>query len=197
MKNIITSILVLLSLITFAQSKFKEKTFSTAHIEFINPNKVIYDYATELPEGNGYKGGTDEIANPKISFGLTYNFNYMLFKKLSIGLLTGYQNHGGPKFSMVKLGGTLKFYFVDKNNVNIYIDYANNFSLNKKQFSNGSNARLGMSFPIARTDNFDIYANVFTEQNFLRMKNSEPLFFNEIPDTTTFKSLGLSIGAKF
>lgn len=88
-----------------------------------------------------------------MSYGLLYSINYNVFKKLSLGLITGFQSHNNPDFSMLKLGGSVKYFFVDSNNVYTYIDLANDFSLNKNQFKNGGNFRLGIGFPVMKREN--------------------------------------------
>lgn len=197
MKKLLFFTFILINTFVYSQDKLRKKWYSTAEIEFINPYKVEYDYGLYSSQYNAQIGKTDEITNSKPSFGVSYSFNYNLFKKLSLGLLTGYQSHARPDFSMLKLGGVLKYFFVDSNNVYTYIDVANDFSLNKDQFKNGSNFRLGLGFPVLKRDEFNLNVNVFWEQNFLRMEGAKPLFDKETPSTTVLNSYGISLGLKF
>lgn len=197
MKKVLFFILILTYSYGYSQDNLRKKWYSTADIEFINPYKVEYDYGIYSSQYDSQVGKTDEITNAKPSFGVTYSFNYYLFKKLSIGLLTGYQNHARPDFSMLKIGGVIKYFFVDSNNVYSYIDVANNFSLNKDQFKNGNNFRLGLGFPVLKREGFNLNVNAFWEQNFLRMEGAKPLFDKETPSTTVLNSYGISLGIKF
>jgi hypothetical protein len=196
-KKIFFFIVVLGCSISYSQNSSSKKWYSTADLEFINPSNVEYDYGIYSSQYNAIIGKTDEITNAKPSFGVSYSFNYNILKKLSVGLLTGYQNHARPDFSMLKLGGVIKYFFVDNNNVYTYINVANNFSLNKEQFNNGANFRLGLGFPVLKRDAFNLNINAFWEQNFLRMDGAKPLFDKEEPNTTVLKSYGISVGIKF
>lgn len=182
--------------ISNGQNRQTKKWYSTADVEFINPNKLEYNYSSYDPNFNAFVGQTDEIGGHGVSYGFLCSTNYYLFKKLSIGVITGFQIHNSPDFNICKLGGVVKYFFVDNNNVYTYIDLSNNFSLNKNQLKNGANFRLGIGFPVVKRENFNLNFNVFWEQNFLRMEGAEPLFDNEKPGTAIFKSYGISLGVK-
>lgn len=123
----------------------------------------------------------------------------MVFKKLSLGLSTGYKNYNNPDLSMLELGGITKYFFVDSNNVFAFVSITNEISLNKSQFKSGTNARIGIGLPILRKDKFNINLNLFKEQNFLRLDGAEPLFNfdQEKLSGLIYKSWGLSAGIKF
>lgn len=197
MKKLLFLTFVLLYSFSYSQDKQTKKWHSTIDAEIIVPNKLEYSYSYYSPTYDGFVGGTDEIKGYGISYGLLYSINYNVFKKLSLGLITGFQSHNSPDFDMLKLGGSAKYFFVDNNNVYTYINLANDFSLNKNQFKNGGNFRLGIGFPVMKRENFNLNVNVFWEQNFLRMEDAEPLFDNENPKTAIFKSYGVSLGVKF
>ena len=84
-------------------------------------------------------------------------------------------------------------------NVYIYLQDANNFTLNKEKFKSGNNLRLGLGFPIKKRGNFDIVGNLFFEQNYFKLDGSKPLLnlTDEIPRSLTVKSFGVSLGLKF
>ena len=116
---------------------------------------------------------------------------------MSLGIIGGYQNYAKPHFSMIKIGGSIKCFFVDDNNVYTYIDIIDGFSLNKEQFKNGGGVRIGIGFPIMKRDMFNININGFYEVNSLTLEGGTPLFDTEIPQSIVFRDFGLSLGVKF
>lgn len=171
-----------------------DKWFSNGDLEFIIPNKVEYDYRyTDQPGIH-----IDEITNSKLAFGISYSYNYAVFKKLSVGVLTGFQVHSRPDLSMLKLGGTIKYFFVDTDKAYVYLNpFVYDFSLNKNQFKRGGNTRIGIGFPISKQESYNINLSVFYEVNDLSLKGSKSLYDTEIPQNIIFRSFGFSIGAKF
>ena len=120
MKNKIVIIIVLLIYSNvFCQEKIK-KLYSSIDIEFINPNKVEYYYGLYSPEYKAIIGGQNKIENTGSSFGISYSIHYNVFKKLSLGAITGFQNQNNPDFRMLKLGGSINYFFVDNNNIYAY-----------------------------------------------------------------------------
>jgi len=196
MKKIILLIIALFSLTTgYSQSNW----YYTSEFDFVFPGNKNYDYSIK---DNIHAGGDTELVVDGFlltSFGVQADYNYMLFDKLSIGVLTGFQMQTEPDFEMIKLGAVLRYFFVDKNNVYVYLQDANNFSLNKNDFYNGNNFRVGIGFPIIKRNKYNILLNLFWEQNFFKLDNANPLLElpNEIPKTLSVKSVGLSFGVQF
>ena len=154
MKNKIVIIIVLLIYSNvFCQEKIK-KLYSSIDIEFINPNKVEYYYGLYSPEYKAIIGGQNKIENTGSSFGISYSIHYNVFKKLSLGAITGFQNQNNPDFRMLKLGGSINYFFVDNNNIYAYLNITNNFTLDKTQFKTGTNVRIGIGFPIMKREKF-------------------------------------------
>lgn len=185
------------SLLGFSQDKINKRWYSTIDVEFINPNKVEYSYGIYSPDYDAIIGGDDEITNTNPSFGALYSINYNLFKKLSIGAITGIQYMNNPDFNMLKLGTNIKYFFVDSNNVYVYVDIAYDYSLNKNKFKNGANTRIGIGFPVLKRDDFNLNINIFYEVNDLTLDRSKPLLDSEIPKDIIFRSYGLSVGVQF
>jgi len=183
----------LLSLTGYSQDH-SDKLFSNIDIEFIVANKVEYDYHYNDQPGLHI----DEIANTKPALGASYSYNFNLFKKLSLGVISGFQFQERPDLSMFKLGSTIKYFFVNNDNVFIFLNpYTYNFSLKKDQFKNGSNTRFGIGFPVLKRDDFNLNINVYYEVNDLSLYGSKPLYSNEIPQNIIFRSFGVSIGTQF
>lgn len=192
MKNLLILFLFFTSL-GYSQDQY-ERWFSIADLEFIVPNKVEYDYYYNDRPGLYI----DEIANSKPAFGVSYSYNYNIFRKLSLGVITGFQVHGRPDISMFKLGATIKYFFVNNDNVYVYLNpFTYNFSLNKDQLKNGANTRIGIGFPVYKTDGFNLNVNVFYEVNDLSLEGTKPLYDTEVPQNIIFRSFGASLGAKF
>ena len=196
MKNKIVIIIVLLIYSNvFCQEKIK-KLYSSIDIEFINPNKVEYYYGLYSPEYKAIIGGQNKIENTGSSFGISYSIHYNVFKKLSLGAITGFQNQNNPDFRMLKLGGSINYFFVDNYNIYAYLNITNNFTLDKTQFKTGTNVRIGIGFPIMKREKFNLNVNLFYETNDLILEGTKPLFNSEIPDNIIFRCYGLGLGIK-
>lgn len=192
-KLIIITSFILLTNVSFSQGKW----YHSAEIDLISPNKKEYFYndsnnkiIDENLKVNGF------LMN---SLGFQYSYNYLLFSKMSIGIIGGYQHQSKPDYQMIKLGGVLKYFFVDKNNVYVYLQDANNFTLNKEKFKSGNNLRLGLGFPFVKKEKFNFNCNFFFEQNYFKLDGANLILnlSDEIPRTLTVKSFGISIGVKF
>lgn len=177
-------------------SRKNKKLYSSIDIEFINPNKVEYYYGLYSPEYKAIIGGQNKIENTGSSFGISYSIHYNVFKKLSLGAITGFQNQNNPDFRMLKLGGSINYFFVDNNNIYAYLNITNNFTLDKTQFKTGTNVRIGIGFPIMKREKFNLNVNLFYETNDLILEGTKPLFNSEIPDNIIFRSYGLGLGIK-
>jgi hypothetical protein len=197
MKKTVIALAIFIYCSGYSQDKKPNKWYSTADLEFIVPHKLEYDYSTFSTDYNAYVGTSSNIKGFGTSFGLSYSINYQIFYKLSFGIVTGLQNQRNPDYGMYKLGARLRYFFVDSNNVYVYLEDSNIFSLNKNQFKSGNNTRLGIGFPVLKRQKINLNINVFGEQNFLRLQGSKPLFTDEKPKTSVFKSYGISLGIKF
>lgn len=193
-KFVIITVLLIYSNV-FCQEKIK-KWYTSIDIEFISPNKVEYYYGLYSPEYNAIIGGQNKIEHTGSSFGITYSIHYNVFKKLSLGAITGFQNQNNPDFRMLKLGGSINYFFVDNNNIYAFLNIANNFTLDKTQFKTGTNVRIGIGFPIMKSEKFNLNVNLFYETNDLILEGTKPLFNSEIPNNIIFRSYGLGLGIK-
>ncbi|MEO8240098.1 MAG: hypothetical protein ABI793_05420 [Flavobacterium sp.] len=199
MKKLIVIIILTIGTFGYGQNKLNKKWYSNLDLELIMHKKVEYSYSYFNTNLNERGSSTENLNGKKAAFGLTYSFNYMVFKKLSLGVLTGYKSYKSPDLAMLELGGIVKYFFVNTNNVFTYVSLTSEISLNKNQFNSGTNARIGIGVPIVREDKFNININLFKEQNFLRLNGADPLFgYNqEKPSGLIYNSWGLSAGIKF
>lgn len=183
--------------ISIAQEGRNEpKWYSTASFDFVFVDKLEYNY------GLGNTGIEDDIEDKEFklkSFAAQYSYHYALFNKLSIGAITGLQTLTDPNILMLKLGGVLKLYFVDRDNVYAYLQGTPLISLNKDQFKKGFGGRIGMGLPVYRHDNFKIAARVFGELNKFDLKGAKPIYENglEEPLDLTMRSWGISFEIQF
>ncbi|OBQ54993.1 hypothetical protein JJL45_03665 [Tamlana sp. s12] len=188
MKKIIAITIVSLF---YINSYSQEKWYSSAAIEFSVPSKIEYHY-------NFNNSSTVINLDSKTALGAQYSINYLVFNKLSVGALTGIQNQFGADFFAFRIGGNLKYYFVDDDNVYAYLRYARNFTVDKDKFKNGDNLRGGIGFPFLKTDDFNLNLNVFYDINYFNLEDAEPLIFgNERSKNIFFRSFGISVGIKF
>ena len=193
MKPFFVILYILICGLGYSQNRWE----TSVELDFVFPNKKDYFY-----NDSNNKIIDTELRDDGFllsSFGIQGNYNYYLFKKLSIGVLAGFQTQSDPDFSLIKLGGILRYHFVDRNNVYIYLQDANNFTLNKDQFKSGNNLRLGLGFPFIKKERFNMVGNLFFEQNYFKLDNAEPLLnlIDERPRSLTVKSFGISLGIKF
>ena len=191
-------ILVVLFLIfSCAFSKAQEKWISSAQLDLVFPNKSEYFYINSqnhiFDDDSNYHGFLLR------SFALQADYNYLLFKKLSLGVLGGLQTQTDPSYSFLKLGGILKYYFVDKNEIYVYLNAGHNFSLNRDKFRNGANARFGLAFPFLKREGYSLVFHVFKEYNVFDIEGTKPLYggTDEIPRSFTVRSFGISFGVQF
>jgi len=189
--SIVVFVLIFTNILNAQDNIENKKTwYSTIELEGISPYEARYDYGIE-------NRGKSVDLNKDLSLGLLYTFNYMIFRKFSFGIIGGFQTHFNPSFNMPKIGGTIRYFFVDQDNVYIYLHDAVNISLDKSQFDYGNNFRVGIGFPILKRENFNINTNLFFEQNYLHLDGSDPLIADEDPGNIYYKSLGISLGIKF
>lgn len=197
--TILTIVLLITTVFNYSQSgKLDNKWYSTAEVDFVFPNNFSYSY------GTGHGGTSDEFSPSGFllkSFGAQYTYNYMFFKKLSIGALAGVQTLSYPKdYFMLKVGGIIKFFFAGRNNVYIYTQVAHNFSTDNSKFKKGGSGRLGIGLPVFKRDNFNITTNIFAQRISLDLEGADPIygFEGEVPDRLTMEgSFGISFGVQF
>ena len=193
MKHFLFLIFSLVFTLGYSQSKWD----TSIELDFVFPNQKDYFYNDS--DNRIFNTDLNDSGFLLSSFGLQGNYNYYLFRKLSVGVLGGIQTETKQNFTMLKLGGILRYYFVDRDNVYIYLQNANNFSLNTDKFKSGNNLRLGLGLPFIRRESFSITSNLFFEQNYFKLDNAEPLlgFSSERPRSLTVQSIGISLGIKF
>jgi hypothetical protein len=179
-----------------SQDQLEKRWFSNIEVEFGVNNEVRYDYSLYDNNGKPLGGSSAELEN-KASYGILYNINYPILNKLSIGAVGGFQHQVQQNISALKLGGILRYHFVNYESVNINLMTAYNIALSDNIESEMANVRLGLQFPIARTDTFNWNLNVFGDYNYYIY--NEPILNenNERPDNILFRSYGVSLGIQF
>lgn len=196
MKKLVVTIILLSSFIsTFSQSRW----FSNTDCSLVFPNEMRYLFADEnnrstfvnMPIGTGsmLKG-----------FSLEYSYNYMIFNKLSIGILGGFQAYtAGYDYQFAKLGAVLRYHFVDSDNVFTYVQYSKEISINNATSNGGDDVRLGLEFPVIKKERFNINATIFNEIGLLDLEETSPVldYYGEQPISMKIKSLGIGVGIRF
>lgn len=184
--------LIILIVFNFCLVHAQEKWMATAQVDFIFPHTRDYSYNnTEIElESSGF------LLN---SFGIQGDYNYFVFKKLSLGVVGGFQTQTKPSYSTLKCGGVLRYFFTDQESGFLYLQAVNNFSLNRDQFKTGGSARAGIGFPIVQKDDYQLNLHLLTEVTLLQLDGTKPLLGldNENPKYLTMRSLGLSVGIVF
>lgn len=175
----------------------QEKWYKNSQIDFVSINKMVYFYNKSDNSIN------DEIIEPKgflvKSYGIQFDYNYLLLKRLSIGAVSGFEFQKDPNFSMFKVGAVIRYFLVDDDNAYLFIQDSNNFSLIKEKFTNGNNFRLGLGIPLLKSSDININGNLYFQQNYFKLNRSFKIigYSDEIARELTVKSYGISFGIKF
>ena len=179
-----------------SKDKLDKFWISTGALEFIVSSDVEYNYGTLDDDGSIISGNSLKV-NEKVSYGALYSISYPVLNKLTLGAVGGFQHQIQPKITSLKLGGILRYYFVDYENVNVYTLTAYNISLKDYIKSGMANVRFGLSFPVKKMDAFNLNLNLFWDYNFYKAK--DPIFFgiNEKPGEFTYKAYGISLELSF
>ncbi|AUS06076.1 hypothetical protein [Pseudotamlana carrageenivorans] len=217
MKKHITPLFLLISVFIYSQNKpdlidltitgnqisknsnpnqISKKWFSNVEAEFAINHEVRYDYALYDNNDRLISGKTAKLDN-KTSFGILYNINYPLLNKLTLGAVSGFQYQSQLKISTLKLGGILRYHFLNYESVNINLMTAYNMALSNNIESDMANVRLGLQFPIKRTDDFIINLNIFGDYNYYVYQEIILNDINERPGSLIFRSYGFSLGIQF
>lgn len=202
MKRILTISLIVISFCIYSQNQTSKEWFSNIEIEYGENFEVNYNYALDDDKV------IDELYNKNIfrkehkldnrnSFGLIYNINYPIFNKLTLGAIGGFQFQAQQKISALKLGGILRYHFVNYESININLMTAYNLALSKNIGSKMGNVRFGLQFPIVKMNDFNLNLNFFYDVNFYSYKGKYINEINENSGDLTFKSTGLSFGFLF
>jgi hypothetical protein len=214
MKKIIFTLLFLTTYYSYSQSpsdlltagraisqntnpdKLAKRWFSNVEVEFGVNYEVRYDYSTYDNNDNLIGGASTELDN-EASYGILYSLNYPIFNKLTLGAVGGIQHQVQQEITALKLGGILRYHFVNYESVNINLMTAYNVALSDNIDSEMANVRLGLQFPVAKTDDFNLNLNVFGDYNYYIY--NEPILneINEKPSNILFRSYGISLGIQF
>ena len=179
-----------------SKDKLDKFWFSTRELEFIVSNDVVYNHGNLDNNGKLVSGNSIKL-NEKVSYGVLYSINYPILNKLTLGVVGGFQHQILPKITSLKIGGILRYYFVDYENVNLYTLTAYNISLKDYINSGMANLRFGLTFPIKKLESINLTLNLFWDYNFYNAR--KPIFYgiNEKPGDFTYRAYGISLGMKF
>lgn len=177
------------------KNQIPKKWFSNLEIEFGVNNEVLYDYS--LYDNNNLISERSAELDNKTSYGILYNINYPILNKLTFGVVTGFQYQEQQKISALKLGGILRYHFVNYESVNINLMTAYNIALSNNIESDMANVRFGLQLPIKRMDDFNLNLNIFSDYNYFVYKEKILNQINEKPNSIIFRSFGISLGLQF
>jgi len=194
MKKQIFILLVILSTSLFAQNKY----YLEANIDIAAPQSKNYFY-NNADNSINYVSIKEQgwLLN---NYGVNFSYNYLILKRLSIGTLTGIYSDSKQKFSHLRLGGLVRYFFIKDKNYNINIKLGENITFDKKKFNNGVNFKIGIGIPIYTfKERNKIIFDLFWEQNYYELDGSNKLIGlnDEIPRTLTVHSLGISFNVMF
>ncbi|WP_323027846.1 hypothetical protein [Gelidibacter japonicus] len=170
--------------------------FSNVEIEFGVNSQVEYDYAL-YDRNDKLVSGMGINLERKVSYGILYSINYPVLNKLTIGAISGIQYQSQQKISALKIGGILRYHFINYESVNINLMTAYNIALSNNIESQMGNIRLGLQFPITKTDVFNLNLNLFGDYNYYVVREKILNELYESPSTLIFRSYGFSLGLQF
>ncbi|WP_146104903.1 hypothetical protein [Polaribacter gangjinensis] len=181
---------------TGAEISKNDKKFNELPAELIQ----TFSFGISLPDDISYhfKNGGGETLKSRLSFELFYTINYPIFKKVTFGLITGFQHQSQGSITAYKLGGLVRYYFKNYDSTNFYIMTARGFGLDSKvENSSGyGNIRFGLEFPIEKYDDYNVIFKIFWDNDSYKLK--KPLISNENPRDIIYHSgYGLGIGIRF
>lgn len=194
-KTINSQISIQDALRTGAEISKNDKNFNNLPPELIQtlslgislPNSIQYRF-----DGNG------KDLNSRLSFDLFYSINYPIFRKVTLGLITGFQHQSQGSITAYKLGGLIRYYFKNYDSANFYMMTARSIGFESKveNKSGYGNVRFGLEFPIEKYDDFNINFKIFWDNDSYALK--KPLFENEMPEEIIYHgAYGLGIGIQF
>ncbi|RIY38146.1 hypothetical protein CKY20_00955 [Capnocytophaga canis] len=186
MKKIILVIFLLSSVGIGIVSAQDKKWYSQAELDMIIPrnDKVIYSYS----------GGQVSL-NERVMWGVNYSYNYNLFKKFSVGGVSGLTILPQPSITAIKFGAVFRYTFIEDFKANMYAQIAGYLPLTNGVETDLGEARFGVNLPIARYDAFQVNLSLFVIYS--RFDLNKPLFINEIPDSVEYRGTGISLGIRF
>ena len=207
-KRIFSLLLVFSTLTIFSQISIQDALRTGAEISKNDkkfnelPAELIqtFSFGISLPDDISYhfKEGGGETLNSRLSFDLFYTINYPIFKKVTFGLITGFQHQSQGSITAYKLGGLVRYYFKNYDSANFYIMTARGFGIDTKvENSSGyGNIRFGLEFPIEKHDDYNIIFKIFWDNDSYKLK--KPLISNENQrDITYHGGYGIGIGIRF
>lgn len=187
-------LLFLIHISLFSQSRW----FSSSDLSLVFPNQMRYLFTddanrsvfVDLPVGTG---------SMLKSFSAEYSYNYLLLNKVSIGVTGGFQTYTRFDYQFIKLGGIIRYYFVDTENVFTYVQYARDISINRSTSNGGHDFKLGLEFPVLRRERFNINAKIYNQTDILNIEHTSPIlnYVDEEPIQMKIKSLGIGVGVRF
>jgi len=194
MKKQIFLLLVLISLSAFGQKKY----YFEANIDISSPQTKNYFY-NNADNSINYVSIKEQgwLIN---NYGANFSFNYLIIKRLSIGTLTGIYSDSKQKFSHLRLGGLVRYFFIKDKDYNFNLKLGKNITFDKKKFNNGVNFKIGLGIPIYTIkQRTKILMDLFWEQNYYELDGSNKLIglSDEIPRTLTVHSYGISLNLTF
>ena len=195
MKKTLLILLLICNLTSYSQEK---KWYSSSEIDFIFDNEFTYLYHNGSLRYNSFTWEPDGFLLN--TYAIQYDYNYLIFSKLSVGAVGGFEFQKDPNnYPMLKLGAVMRYFFVDDDNVYSYIQVLNSFTVDKEKFKNGVNARIGLGYPVLKEDSYNVKMNLFLQQNHFNLSGAKPIFNieNEHPSYLKVHSFGISFGVQF
>jgi len=193
MKKQLFILLGFISLSLFAQ----KKSYLEANLDISAPQTKAYFFNYEDNTIN-YVHIVDQgwLLN---NYGVNFSYNYLLLKRLSVGTISGLYSDSKQKFSHLRLGGVIRYFYIKEKNYNFNFKLGENISFDKKKFKNGVNLKIGFGIPVYKFNNKQLMLDLFWEQNYYVLDGANKLLgLNDvIPRTLIVHSYGISFNVMF
>jgi len=193
MKKIVLIALLITSTFSHSQNQGEFKRLShSAFVDLTSNSSVLYTYYNpdKIQETPLRERGAVE---------LIYNFDYNFIKKMSIGYTIGYTHFTSPKFSSIKTGAGLKYYYIKDKLYFLSLQYGYHIPFNKDNFREGHQIKIGQYFDITNIfKDSRLLFGLFYNYDFFYLDGAKPLLHvNNKPSSLKYNSYGLSLGIKF
>lgn len=190
MRNILIISLFILPIYVFSQDTFRRwNSFADIDLVFPNTDKVKYSFSDTM------KNNVTMTISDKVIYGINYSYNYSFFRKFSVGGITGFTLIAAPAIPVLKIGGVLRYTFIEEYKANIYMQLAGYIPLSNRADIDLGEWRLGFNLPISKGDKYNLTLGVYT--SYVSYAIKKPLIYDEIPQLLEHRGVGVSVGVRF
>lgn len=168
----------------------KKKWGSSVYVDLNSTYETRYTHGSSVHYPN-YSGSIE----------LVYNLDYKIFRRFSFGSLVSLNRFLTPKISSLKIGGAIKYYYLQNKYHFVTFHIASHFPTDSDRFKRGHQVRLGQFFDLSNLLGQRLLIGCYYNLDKLNLENSSPLLDGLLKNisysTLLTDSWGVSLGLKF